>query len=484
MKSSILPLVLLGALAAVPSLPAQTFNIPWHTIGPGGPSAGGVFAVSGGVDQSDAGQMSGGDLTLAGGFWVFPAAQPVATVEYTVVELGPLDGAASVASAVNNSGQIVGYANTTSNTFYHAAFWSNGGNTSLDQGSFDGDNAAAVGLNNSNQIVGYAYLAGNTVSHAAVWANHDGGPIDLGSLGGSSVASSVNNSGQIVGYSATPTNWQRALFWPNANSPALPLGSFGGLYDEAFAINDSGQIVGDASAAGTGSRRAALWNNSSSAPRDLGTLGLEQSTAWAINKSGQIVGAAAQYTVSFQVLPIFWANGSSAPVPLATLGGNVGAALGLNSSGRIVGYSTATVNGPSHAVLWDNSASPATDLNTLLPANSGWVLQSAKAINDSGEIVGYGTVGGGPEQHAFALIPASSTLRITSVTSAGSVLQIHFTSLPGHTYNILSTSDLFSGPWSTLQTGVSGTGGLVQVQVPIIRGTASSRQFFRIQQAQ
>ena len=32
-----------------------------------------------------------------------------------------------------------------------------------------------------------------------------------------------------------------------------------------------------------------------------------------------------------------------------------------------------------------------TDLNSLLPANSGWVLESAQFINNSGRIVGTGT---------------------------------------------------------------------------------------------
>src|SRR5262249_20222244 len=38
-----------------------------------------------------------------------------------------------------------------------------------------------------------------------------------------------------------------------------------------------------------------------------------------------------------------------------------------------------------------------------LPTNSGWVLNSANAINDSGEIVGSGSYNG--QTHAFALIP-------------------------------------------------------------------------------
>jgi hypothetical protein len=44
-----------------------------------------------------------------------------------------------------------------------------------------------------------------------------------------------------------------------------------------------------------------------------------------------------------------------------------------------------------------------TDLNTLIPADSGWYLQSALSIDDAGEIVGYGTING--NAHAFLAIP-------------------------------------------------------------------------------
>jgi len=49
---------------------AQNFSIDWHTIdGGGGTSTGGVYSVSGTIGQPDAGAMSGGSYSLAGGFW-------------------------------------------------------------------------------------------------------------------------------------------------------------------------------------------------------------------------------------------------------------------------------------------------------------------------------------------------------------------------------------------------------------------------------
>ena len=43
------------------------------------------------------------------------------------------------------------------------------------------------------------------------------------------------------------------------------------------------------------------------------------------------------------------------------------------------------------------------DLNKLIPAGSGWVLLQAFGINNSGQIVGTGTIHG--EEHGFLLTP-------------------------------------------------------------------------------
>jgi probable HAF family extracellular repeat protein len=57
---------------------------------------------------------------------------------------------------------------------------------------------------------------------------------------------------------------------------------------------------------------------------------------------------------------------------------------GINNSGQIVGSIGSQV-----AYLF--SGAHAYDLNTLIPANSGWTLQTATGINDAGQITGRGT---------------------------------------------------------------------------------------------
>jgi hypothetical protein len=82
----------------------------------------------------------------------------------------------------------------------------------------------------------------------------------------------------------------------------------------------------------------------------------------------------------------------------------------VNSAHQIAG--SEIVKGVEHAAVWQSGK--VTDLNTLLPENSGWVLQRAATINDSGDIAGIGL----HEGHAAAfLMPAVKTSEELEVTS-------------------------------------------------------------------
>lgn len=64
----------LGACCLVflscPAARAQLYAIDWFTIdGGGGASSGGNYTLSGTIGQPDAGTLSGGTLSLQGGFW-------------------------------------------------------------------------------------------------------------------------------------------------------------------------------------------------------------------------------------------------------------------------------------------------------------------------------------------------------------------------------------------------------------------------------
>ena len=74
----------------------------------------------------------------------------------------------------------------------------------------------------------------------------------------------------------------------------------------------------------------------------------------------------------------------------------------INNGGQIVGFSIPGPLGSGRAFLWQNGVM--TDLNTLIPKDSGWYLQQAQSINDAGQIAGYGTNNGAV--HAFLAHPS------------------------------------------------------------------------------
>ena len=114
---------------------------------------------------------------------------------------------------------------------------------------------------------------------------------DLGTLPGdlNSTATSINNSGQVVGWSQNSSSSQHAFLY-NAgtmqNLGTLP----GDLNGSANSVNNSGQVVGWSSG---GYVRAFLYTGGTM--EDLNNLapassGWKLETANAINNKGQIVG--------------------------------------------------------------------------------------------------------------------------------------------------------------------------------------------------
>jgi probable HAF family extracellular repeat protein len=123
------------------------------------------------------------------------------------------------------------------------------------------------------------------------------------------------------------------------------------------------------------------------------------SIAVAINDAGQVVGYSR--LAGGDQRAFVYAGGKMKN--LGTLpGGTQSFAYGNNKQGQVVGSSDAK-EGPLHAFIYNNGSMR--DLNQMIPSDSGWVLSEARAINEAGQIVGYGIIKG--EQHAFLLTPAN-----------------------------------------------------------------------------
>jgi len=133
--------------------------------------------------------------------------------------------------------------------------------------------------------------------------------------------------------------------------------------------------------------------------KDIGTLGGDWSQAFAINDLGQITCQA--YTKSNFGAHAFIYDGGNMQ-DLGIIRGPYSWGFGINSAGVVVGQSTFNnTNLLTHAFVYSNGKIQ--DLNKLIPAGSGWVLTAAYSVNDSGQIVGYGTLKG--QQRAFLLTP-------------------------------------------------------------------------------
>ncbi|QWF72327.1 hypothetical protein KEF85_07740 [Methylomonas paludis] len=81
-----------------------------------------------------------------------------------------------------------------------------------------------------------------------------------------------------------------------------------------------------------------------------------------------------------------------------------GVAYGINNEDQIVGASNLTGSITEHAFIWQNGVM--TDLNSLLN-NPNWTLQTAQAINDSGQITGIAVNNQNGAIDAFLLTPSS-----------------------------------------------------------------------------
>jgi probable HAF family extracellular repeat protein len=339
-------------------------------------------------------------------------------LSYTITDLGTLPGGGwSTGYGLNQAGVVVGGASAPSG--YHGFSWKTG--HMKDLGTWNGQAlSTATSINTLNKIVGSSFDATFGTQHAVKWSGRT--VQNLGSLPGASMseAEDINDAGQIVGSAIFSYTQTKAFLWQNGTMTGL--GTLGGSNSAAYCINASGQIVGSAYTT-AGTDHAFRWQNGTMT--DLGTpAGWQSSLAIAISDNGQIVGFGADASGAFR--------GFSYVSGVWTVIGPIGTdttseATDVNSAGYVVGFSTsgyrpvpggngqvgraalshsgesATTSSSDHA--WVYVGGTQYDLNTLIPAGSGWRLIRADAINENGQITGTGWSPSGA-QHGYLLTPA------------------------------------------------------------------------------
>jgi probable HAF family extracellular repeat protein len=278
-----------------------------------------------------------------------------ATAVGNITDLGTLGGERAAAAGINSNGDIVG--TITEGGLRHGFLWrSSGTATHINR-------TTAEDVNTARKVVGgidaYSWQNGSVTELPALSTDPDCS---------FTWAFAVNTSGQVVGQSENSACSTRPVIWENGT--VRNLGDLGAGFGRARDINDNGQIVGYSSP------HAFLWENGSM--RSLGTLGGDFSEAFGINSAGQVVGASNLTEGSSEVHALLWANGNM--TDLGTLGGSTSYALDINDNAQVVGYST-IANGRTHAFWWQDGIM--SDLGTL-----GGDRMVANAINNSGQVAG------------------------------------------------------------------------------------------------
>ncbi len=258
----------------------------------------------------------------------------------------------------------------------------------FEMGTLGWEKSVATGVNNSGQVSGWSEVT-ESLNHPLIWYEGAITDIDPNAPCCSNYTSSINNSGEVVGQRAG-VGTIGVIWLPDGQ--LVELGTIGGRFTHPYDINDSRQVVGASNYdPETYFNHPFLWEDGNII--DLGTFGGEKGEASAINNRGQVVGTA--WPPDGRLKPFLWENGQL--IQLDVLGGEKGWAEDINDDELIVGYSD--VPGPiSHAVKWVN--------RQLIDIHDESVAQwsNANGVNNNGVIIGNMNPRGTQQTTGFIII--------------------------------------------------------------------------------
>jgi len=277
-----------------------------------------------------------------------------------------------------------------------------------------GNNGEATAINNRGEVAGFAENSSPDPGCPAPQVLHfkpvvwEKGVIHkLPTLGGhpDGVAFMINENGQAVGGSGTCVTFNpidlynlvpvHALLWEKGK--ATDLGNLGGTTGQAggniaLDINNQGQVVGNSDLAGDTTFHAFLWTKRTGT-QDLGTLsGDVASLSISINDAGSVVGASLD--TNFNPRAFLWEKGVMTDLntliagdsPLYLLTG-----CSINSRGEIIGLgltSTGEIHTylatPTHGVAASESTSQGVISPRVLSDDARKLLQQQLRFGRSG----------------------------------------------------------------------------------------------------
>ena len=280
------------------TLGGENSSINWNGINDPGQAVG--------MSETSVLDPNGEDVCLFGTHHI---CSPFLWQNDTMIALPTVGGINGQASAINNSGQVAGYAENgiadstcqpgTENFMVDLpVMWTNGIAMPLPTIDHDPD-GVAFGINDRGQAVGYSGTC-TAVNHAVVWENDTATP--LPNLGNPfAVAYAINGHNQVVGQAVNSDGTALATIWQNHAVAALGGLMPGDVSSFATSINNRGQVVGSSFDSRGNWSRGLLWQNG--VMIDLNTVFPASSNLFVvsasnINESGQIAGMAVEISGS------------------------------------------------------------------------------------------------------------------------------------------------------------------------------------------
>jgi uncharacterized membrane protein len=320
----------------------------------------------------------------------------VAADRYEVTPLPFIPFSDTGGEALSNNGVVAGGI-VNSDGSVSLAQWHEGVLTNLGVPpglpSHDFNKVRVFGINDSGTIVGTIHTAaGETPSRTFIY-NRGGFTVlplvDPTDLGGAAIG--INNSGEVVGYDRISSRSEIGWRWANGAYSSLPVS---GTNTVALGINSGGTIIGNRSLSIV--QRLLTWQLCCAGQRGYvlshGTTQYLTGFVYAINDLGEAAGG----TSGGDALAAVFRNGIATVILSLP-----SSAVGINSSGKVIGsYQPAGYN-RRHVFIW-SASSGAFDLTP-----DGYRSAQAAAINNQGEVLGFGETSSGTSQY-FLLTPAAN----------------------------------------------------------------------------
>lgn len=316
-------------------------------------------------------------FALAGSAWAYP--------EYRVTVVGPAN---SWVHGINKAGVVVGSYPVGPNL--RRAFL-NRGQGLVDLGALKGVSSSATGINDRGEVVGNWDTADGR-RRGFIYAC--GKARDIGTIAGKVTSyTDINDAGYITASGRNPDTGETRGYLRAPNGAFTHLGAIawdgnGAATTIPAALNNRNQITGISGRFNVPEPGFRAFGWSKGVIRDLGDLGSTPNAGNAINDRGQIAGQANIFISPRDHVAFLYSHGrliNIDPRPATEYrysGGN-----GINNRGHIVGISDHL-----SGFIWRGKRMES--LNALIDPALGWDVDNPVAINDAGQIAAIATRNG------------------------------------------------------------------------------------------